>query len=384
MAKTVTPLTPAPGVQVPTENLNPPSTGLVPWRKATLRKIEESAQDSFTMSGSQQLQNRVLEGTGFLAGVDLHFNAVTAGNALAVAYQPDAPWCALQNVVFKDVGPDTINLSGYALFLANLYGGYGLDVPMASTDPLLYALTDGAGATGGSFNFHLRVPLAINSRSLIGVMGNQDRAVKYELRTDIAPDTAVYSVLPTNPATVTLSRYLDFCTVPAPMNSYRQPQEQLPPHYGVIHMLNELRSEADPVSGSTVNHFLRSIGNTIRTIILVFRDGTGARTDAMLPTRISFKVGNDTLFSETAAHRRRVMYDQFGFDAPAGVLVYSFCGDFGQNAGYELGDDWLDTRNVANAQFVCSYPTFANSPGNLSVITDSLVVPDGLDLAQYV
>jgi hypothetical protein len=384
MANKVSTHTPAPGLVVPSPTVATPSGGLVPWRKATLRKAELAAADTVTLGANQQLMNRVLEGTGFLANVDIQVSAVNAANTAAVTFAADAPWNVLQNVVFKDVGPDLVNLSGYSLYLANLYGGYGLRDKSASTDPSIFSTTAGAGLTGGSFNFHLRVPLAINNRSLIGIMGNQDRAVKYELRTDVSPIASIYGVATDDPPAVTIQRMLDFCTVPAPTDSMRIPQEQLPPHYGVLHMLHELRSEADPVTGATVNHFLRGIGNTIRSIILVFRDSTGARSDAMLPNRINFRVGNDVVFSETPAYRRFIMLDQFGFDAPAGVLAYNFCADFGHGAGFELGDDWLDTRNVANAQFECSYPTFANTPGSLTIITDSLVIPDGMDISAYV
>lgn len=383
MARTVQPQTPAPGVVVPTESTTTPSKGPVPWRKATLRKAEQAAQDQFAAyPAGQQLMNRVLEGTGFLTSVGIELNCVTASNAATVAFEPDAPWNALQNVVFKDVGPDTINVTGYSLFLANIYGGHGLRNPMQSLDSNVFSKVAGAVGNGGSFRFHLDVPLAINSRSLMGAMGNQDRAVKYELRTDIAPSATVYTVAPTTSGALVVSRTLQFATVPAPVDSARMPQEQLPPHYGVVHLLNELRSESDPVQNSTINHFLRSIGNTIRTIILVFR-ASGVRSEAVLPTRITFRVGNDVVFSETSASRRKIMFDQFGFDAPAGVLVYSFCNDFGNGAGYELGDDWLDTRNIANAQFECTYGAFSGA-GSLTVITDSLVIPEGLDISSYV
>ena len=382
---TVTGVPAAPGVTVASPDMAvPQGAALVPFRRATLRKTEQGSSLTGTIAANSIPLNDVLEGTGFLESVDLFVDAVTAGNAAAVAYAADAPWSALSSVVFKDVGPDLINVSGYALFLANLYGGYGLRNPALSTDTNIYQLISGGGATGGSFRYHLRLPLAINDRSLIGLLGNQDRAVKYETRTDLASSASIYTTAPTNPATFQVRKFLQFATVPSPLSADRKPQEQIPPYYGVIHLLNELRSEAAPVSNSTVNHFLRSIGNTIRYIVLVLRDSTGARSDAMLPSRITFRVGSEPVFSETGAHRRKLMYDRYGFDAPAGVLVYDFIRDFTTNAGFELGDDWLNTQAVANAQFEVSYPTFASTPGTLNVITDSLVIPSGLDINAYV
>jgi hypothetical protein len=380
-AKVASP-TGAPGIQQGQINTNQPvSSGVVSFRRASLMKVEPAQQDTLAFGSPK---NSVIEGTGYLCGIDLDIQAVAAGNAAVVAYDPDAPWNVLQSVVLKNVGPDTVNVSGYGLYLANLYGGHGYRDPATSLDTNVYQLLAGVGGgLGGSFRCPLRVPVAINRRSLIGLLGNQDRAVKYELRTDLAPSASVYTVAPTVVPSVVVSKSLAYATVPAPMDDNRRPQEPMPPHYGVIHTLQELQSEANPVASSTINHFLRGIGNTIRCMILVWRDATGARNDTLLPNKITFRVGSDAVFSESAAHRRQVMRDRYGFDAPAGVLVYDFISDFGMDAGFELGDDWLNTRDVANAQFECSYGAFG-AAGSLKIITDSLVIPANLDLSAMV
>ena len=351
------------------------------WRQATLRKTAIGEQTTGTMSGATQPVDRVIEGTGYLCGVDLDFSVLTALNAAAVAYNADAPWNAISNVALKATGPDIINVTGYGLFLANLYAGNGTRNPALSLDPNIYLLTAGAGATGGSFRAKLRVPLSINWRSLMGALGNQDRAAKYQLRTDVAPDTQVYTVLPTAPGAFTLNRYLDFATVPAAQSDVGQSQQQVPSWYGVIHTITQLTSEAQPVASSTINHFIRSIGNTFRTMIMEFRLATGVRSDTMLPTRINLMAGSDTVYTETSDERRKIMYDRYGFDAPAGVLVYDYISDFVQAAGFEMGDDYLNTAGLANLQFQLTYPAFAGGAGQLSTITDAIIVPDGIDIS---
>jgi hypothetical protein len=301
-----------------------------------------------------------------------------------VAFAADGPFSALQNIALKAVGPDLITLSGYSAYLWNRYGGFGLIDPATSTDTNIYSVTAGTGATGGSFNFRLRVPVAINHRNLIGLLGNQDAATKYQLATDVSPLSAIYTVNPTNAPTLTITRDLGFCTVPAAVDAMGKAQQQVPPTYGVLHMANELRSEAQPSSGATVNHFVRSLGNVIREFILVFRDSTGARSDALLPNRLTFRVGADVKLSVSSGDLRWLMRHHYGVDAPAGVLVIDFISDFGREAGLELGDDWFDSSNVPNAQFECVYPTFANTPGTLTVITDQLVIPAGMNVRAFV
>jgi hypothetical protein len=396
MAQKVTGNTPAAGVTLQAPPMNQPGkSGMVPFRTATTRKVEMGSQDTSTMTAAQQLLTRVLEGTGYLESIDIDVSAVTAANVNGgTAYTADAPWNMLQNVSFKAIGPDLITLTGYSLYLVNKYGGFGVNTALQgpgflSADPLVYVLTAGAN-NGTVVHFTLKVPLGINPRNLIGLMGNQDSGTKYQLTTDLAPLATLYGAnLPTNAPVVTLQRYLNYCSVPAAIDASGAAQQQVPPTYGVLHMINELRSEGVPVAGATVNHFLRSLGNTDRLFILVFRDSTGARSDLMLPTRIAWRIGADVLYTETSAHRRKTMWDRYGFDSPAGVLVYDFISDFASQvgSGFELGDDWLNSSNVPNAQIECTYPAvgvFANTPGSLTVITDQLVIPPSLDVKSFV
>ena len=374
------------GLVPPRAETNPPAKGLRPFRKATILKYISGATDTLASltAAAQPLGNRVLEGTGFLRYVDLVVQATTSGNAANVAFKADAPWNAIQSLRFQATGTDIINLSGHQLYLANLYGGFGVWPPQTSTDTNIYQAVTGSGSTGGSFRFRVRVPLSINDRSLIGLLGNQAQSTKYEMPIVIAPSSDIYSTAPTTAPSVSVTRLQGIATVPAPVDAYGQPQEQVPGHYGILHTLFAVQSEALATSGAArVNHYLRGIGNILRYTIIVFRDSTGARTDAMLPTNITFFIGSDPIFTETAAQRRAIMLDQFGFDAPAGVLVYTWDDDFLPRAGFGLGDDFLDTTGIANAQFMFDYPTFSNSPGTVVFIHDQLVVPSGLDYSAY-
>ncbi len=374
----------AAGVTQQTVPANTGASGRVMFRKATRRKVELASQDAVVFTAGMQPMTRVLEGTGYLEGVDIRVSCVTALNVAAVAYNPDAPFNAIQNYAFKAIGPDIQNLDGYSLYLLNLYGGYGFPDPATSLDPLIFQQIAGAVGNGGTFNFTLRAPLSISDRNLIGIMGNQDQGTKYQLTTDIAPDATVYAVLPTAPGTVTIERFLNYCSIPASVDANGVPQEQVPPAYGVLHMANVLVSEAAPTTASTRNHFLRSLGNTDRVFILVFRTAAGARTDLMLPTQLTFFVGSDVWFSETSAERRHIMRKRYNIDAPAGVLVYDFVQDFVERAGFELGDDWFNSTNVPQAYFTCVYPAFAGGPGTLQIITDQLVIPPAVNIAAAV
>lgn len=376
------PATAVGGPNVPQTEANPPG-GMVPFRRATtFRTSRLPATGPTAQTTSQQQVQVVVDGSGYIYAIDIDVQCVTALNAAAVAFNEDAPWNALASVVFGDVNGELVNLDGYSLYLANLYGGWVNNPIDTSTDPAIYSLTSGAGATGGSFRFHVYVPIALNRRSLLGLVANQDRAQKYNLRTDIAPDSVVYSVNPTALGNITINRTYENYAVPAAQNANGAQQQQQPPKFGVLHFLTQSVNPSTPAGGSTVNHYLPRLGNTIRLLILVFRSAASRATaEANLPTQITFKLGDTPIFTETPAYRRRLMWDRYGFDAPDGVLVYDFITDILNRAGSEMGEDYAFTNGLVNAQFEIAYPAgFGAVSNSLTVITDDLQIPANVDI----
>lgn len=390
---------PVGGPEVPAAQANEPG-GMIPFRRATTyrtQQIDTTAIASPGLTAAQQNIEITVQGSGYVYGIDLDVEVVTAGNAAAVAYVEDAPWSALASVVFRDVQGELVNLDGFSLRLANLYCGYKIareDTPSTATtavatagvtgslDTNIWQLRGTAVATGGSFRFHVWVPVATNMRDLIGILGNQDRAMRYQLRTDLAPIASIYSVNPTAQGAVTIRRTYHSFAVPGARNANGAQQQQVPDKFGVLHYTTKNRNVGVPQGGSTVNHPLARLGNTIRTLILVLRsNGSRATAETNAPSLITFKLGDVPIFSESPAHRRKLMYDRFGFDAPAGVYVYDALTDFAMRAGYELGEDYWWTNGLVNAQFEITYPAgFGAANNSLDVITDDLQVPQGIDL----
>jgi hypothetical protein len=162
--------------------------------------------------------------------------------------------------------------------------------------------------------------------------------------------------------------------VPNPKSPTGSPQEQVPPDWGTIHYLTSTLSDAVPLGGSQVNHFLRRIGNTIRWLAVVLRsNNTRATAETNAPTNIQFKVGEDTLFNESYLYRKFLMFERFGFDLPSGVIVYDSLHDFAAAAGFEIGDDYYHTQALVNAQLIITYPAgFGSTANSLTFLTDDL------------
>lgn len=390
---------PVGGPEVPQANANEPGN-MIPFRRATTYRtqlIDATTIASPAITAAQQNIEITVSGSGYVYGIDLDVTVTTAANAAAVAYAEDAPWSFFASIVFRDVQGELVNLDGFSLRLANLYAGYRLareDTPStatvaAATPGVLGSLDTGifqqigtAVATGGSIRFHLWVPVGTNGRDTIGLLGNQDRAMRYQLRTDIAPTASIYSTPPTTQGAVNIRRTYHSFAVPGATNANGARQQQVPDKFGVLHYTTKNRNVAVPAGGSTVNHPLARLGNTIRVLILVLRsNGSRATAETNKPTQISFKLGDVPIFTESPDHRRNVMFQRYGFDAPSGVYVYDAISDFVGRAGWELGEDYWWTNGLVNAQFEIAYPAgFGTTNNSLDIITDDLQVPTGLDL----
>ena len=374
----------------------------VPFRRATTGRTQQLQSSAYTNVATPVNSFDVtIEGSGFMYGIDLDVAVTCTGNNAAVAYYEDAPWSTFTAIVLRDVNGELINLPGFSLRLANFYGmqaprrnwdNYTAPPVAASAvtlDPsvALLSVTAAAG-NGGTYRMHMEVPVALNRRDLWGLLGNQDRAQKYSLRTDLASAAAaaagpIYTTAPTTQGTGLLVRTYENYAVPGPTDANGNKQQQTPDKMGIVNFWTQSVNPSAPTAAATINHYLPRLGNTIRNLILVYRSGAVAtgrvNAEALLPTRIQFNLGDTPIFVETPAYRRNLMELRFGAAAYQGVFAYDFITDFETSAGTELGDDYLWTSGLVNAQFQMAYPAGV-ATASLTVITGDSLVPPNVDI----
>jgi hypothetical protein len=331
----------------------------------------------------------ILQGAGFIYGVVLNFvSSGGVGTGTSAVYTEDAPFDTSDSVVLSDVSGELVNVDGFNLMLSNIADGWVRTQPpwsqalgqtgvAASLDANVNAGTQ-AAAISGNFSFFMRVPVGTNFRDMVGVVGNQDRAQRYQLRHD---QSAVSTVFATSPAptlpTLTITRYYENTSVPLANAADGTPQQVLPPHYGTTHYTTKAIAESAPTPG-TVPFYLRRIGNTIRYVWIVLHNGTGstprATADANPPTSIRLKLGEDSIRYESYGYRRYCMQERLGFDSPKGCLLYDFISDFGPFCGFELGNDLLHTQALVTMRFDLALPTGQYAAGStLLFLTDDLI-----------
>src|ERR1035437_498082 len=189
------------------QSLDSNTQGGIPFRRATTGSTDRLQVITGTVSTAIQRFDQSIDGSGYLYAVDIDVQVTCGGNSAAVAYNEDGPYNFLNSVVLRDVNGELINLTGYHLHLLNLYGGYTPTLSRESSlDTNVYQKVTSTGATGGSFRFHLYAPAGINRRTLLGLVGNQDRAQRYSLRTDLDNTATVYSTAPTAAGAFTITK----------------------------------------------------------------------------------------------------------------------------------------------------------------------------------
>ncbi len=378
--------------------IKPAGQKVIPFRLATVPRTDYPIFQIGPMAisaNTQNFYNRVL-GEGYMNKILLGVNAtVPSNNSAAVAYFEDAPYNVLGQIVLHDTNGDVINLSsGYHARLLELYSGYLQFQSEGSGDINVWQKVASTGATGGNFQFWLPLPAALNNRDLIGLLGNQDQAQAYDVRLIFNPSTNVYTTAPTALPNLTLKALYQSNTVPNQYNADGSQNQVIPNTYGVIHHWTEAQSENAPTSGSRVTHRLQRKGNTIRSIVLVFRGNAGstnpqvrAAMESNMPTSIQLRIGSQTVFNEDVSTRRRIMFERTGIDAPAGVLAYDWQSDAIGRLGMEFGHDYIWSQDVTDIFFDCTYPTFVASGGitpangntSLTFLTDD-VETNGKDI----
>jgi len=105
----------APTVQMQTAAVNPPSQARVPFRAATMERIDVLAAESgLALTASLQPIQRTVEGAGYIYGlsIDAQATGATATAASVAVYSEDAPFNVFDTLSIADANGELWNLSG--------------------------------------------------------------------------------------------------------------------------------------------------------------------------------------------------------------------------------------------------------------------------------
>ncbi len=336
---------------------------------------------------------------GFFRRLRLNVKAVSAGNTATVAFNADAPFNVLQQIGLLSAsgGQLIYAIDGYLLYCWNKYGV--LDETAPQTDPkcdITYSVVTGAGATAGSFNFNISIPLEIDARDALGVLPNMAGNQLFQLNGQLNTLANVYTTPPTNAPTVTITPVYEFWALPDPTNTDGVPQAQFPPGIGSALLIQNQNPTIN--AGSEQKIQLLNVGNIHRMYIFILRNNAGVRDvgNANWPAIVTRYVNGNPFQFKTKENWLHEQASRFGlnimggsnYEIPAGmdqgVFIYS---DFVKDGdGNEIAsatcnrNEWLVTERSSVLEF--DFNQWGATAGTLLISTLSVTAPSPAALYQ--
>lgn len=338
---------------------------MVPFVRASTRQtipgqIDQSRQMT---ANAQQVGVFELPASGFLRSVVLLVTA-TGGSGGSGVLDADGPFSVIDQISLEDPSGRPIYgpISGYEMYLSNLYGGYEFQV-----DPTTFNAYDVSDAANGNFSFLLRIPVEASVRDAYASLVNQDSSAAYRVRISMSGEGAVFSTSPvTTLPSVRFQGWVELWTQPTATNLQGQPQQQTPPGLGTIQAWTR---ETNTLNSGDNGIRVKRVGNLFRNLVLITRDSSGDRVaDSVLPDPIRVDWDSLTLKNEGRSLLLTKMENEYGVANPQGVLVYTFCDDLDGKPGAEMRNALLPTTPATRLEFNGSW----GGAGSLTVMINDI------------
>lgn len=326
---------------------------------------------STTLTTSPQPLNDIqIPPTTLLRCIYLEVTCTTSANAATTAFNADMPLGVFSQVNFHDAQGTSIigSFDSFTLAMAQKWFGF-----VNNGDPTvsaIYSVTSGAGATGGSFQMVLRIPVEVVSRTGVGSQINTDTQSPLVLSLTVNSSTAIYATAPTTlPAVQVVVSYGGYWNQSGSPNSFATPS--------AVGSLNYVNWTNYPgLVGQ--NQFQLSnlgLGNSIANLMFINRATSGnARSDADFanPLQVAYR-GNvlgqwsqllwKHLMSEAYDFTNQVQDSGLGAVAPSttpglnqGVYNLWFNQDFDTQPGATLFYSLLNTAVGDSIELTGNWP----------------------------
>ncbi len=351
---------------------------------AGTRSVDKSTYDETrTLTASAQtLRTYECDPNGFLGGAYILIESVAATNAATVAFQANGPWSVIDQITFNDTNNKPIlgPMNGFDLKVCTKYGGYSHnDDPQNSP---IYSVTTGAGATGGSFTFILRLPGELVRRDALGSLPNKSASATYDISIQLAPLASVYSTSPTNAPSVRVRIQQFGWMDPNTTDMKGNPVNQNPPG---VQTTQYWALQTYPLNNGFFSLRLGGIDSLVRNLIFVL-DNAGVRTTADTDFPDPFVFGYETSqpVNRLKTVWRHMISEAFGYSATvdtangrdSGVYPLWFNQDFGLKPGAETRMGYLPVSSATTLNISGTLGS-AGSSKTLKVLVNKVVPANG-------
>lgn len=345
------------------------------------REVDKSIYDETrsTTTTTQRLPTYELDTDGFTTALYLLVEATTAANAAAVTFAADGPFNALETVQFSDTSNKAIAgpMGGHDLYEIIKYGGYCFSDD-AKESPI-YSVTTGAGATGGSFTFILRLPIEIVHRDALGSLLNKSASAVYKLDLTLNATATIYGVAPTNAPSVRV-RIQQFGWMDPNATDIRgNSVSQAPPALNTVQFWDK---QTYTVNSGAINLKLNTFSGLVRNLIFEQRDENGSRQqgDSEFPDPFTFQYETSLPVQRIRNVWRHKIGEDFGYKNAVetaggrdyGVYPLPYNKDFGLKPGAESRFGYLP---VSSATSLMAKGTIGGAGANTLNVFVNYVVP---------
>lgn len=224
-----------------------------------------------------------------------------------------------------------------------------------------------AQATTGNFTFALFLPLEFDADTAYCSLPAMNAAAEMTLSIQLNPSTTVYTTPPTTIPTIEIDVYQEYWATPLTDPSLT------PPDDGSSHQWTQSQGNVPVGSGSNSRVQLPDVGTYLSTLILLFRDSTGARIDTPFSSDIELWVDGVPVKIEHPKNLQSRMFRQFGVTRPTGVVCYTFRDSVGLVANSDDMELLLPTTPGTLLElFSGAWGAFGNSPATVTTYTGKL------------
>lgn len=337
---------------------------LKPFVRSATEHSEPFLDQSFALGASPQLIRTVdVPSYGFMRSIIVEVSATGGAGGGAVA-RADAPFNVLSELNLKDVNGANLfgPIDGFEALEAAIWGAFS-GRPDPRDAPDYQAVT-----VDGNFRFRFRIPVELSARDGLGSLANTNASATYKLSGTVNPSATVYSTAPGTLPTVRVRAWLEAWSSVNPMDMLGQPQAQVPPAHGTTQFWSR---QVFNVSPGQIQLRLQRVGNLHRTHVIIARDSSGVRSNAVLPDPFRLDLDSRPLYNETLAVRRHLMNERRRSTAQVidtGLLVIDWSHDLDGVLGDEMRDQWLPTIQSSRLE----YAGEVAAAGTLTVITNDI------------
>ena len=351
------------------------------------RRVDKATYDqsrAFTAS-TQDLPTYECDPNGFLSGLYLLVENVTAGNAAAVTFAEDGPFIAIDTITLNDtnnkplVGP----MTGWDLYIAVKFGGYAFSDDTRESS--VFSITTGAGATGGSFTFVLRIPVELVHRDGLGSLPNKSSSATFDVSIRLSANAAIYGVAPTTPGTVRVRLQQFGWMDPNPTDMRGNPVAQNPP---AIQTTQYWSKQTYTIAFGAFSQRLQGIDSLLRNMIFILRDSSATprvNGDLNFPDPFTVLYETSTPIQRLKTIWRHMIAEVFGYKATTvgtggrenGVYPEPFNVDFGLKPGAESRLGYLPSSSSTTVNMSGTQGSTGTGPGVFGVLVNKVVPADG-------